>query len=142
MTTYITADLRRLVIERAGNCCEYCHVGEMEDAINFAIDHIIAEKHGGATTADNLCLSCARCNRHKGSDLASVDWNGAGDITPLFHPRKHRWNEHFALDGAEIKPLTPEGRVTVALLQLNEPQRLEERELMLLLGEYPCNPTP
>jgi HNH endonuclease len=36
-------------------------------------DHVIAEKHGGATSADNLAWACFYCNRFKGSDLASVD---------------------------------------------------------------------
>ena len=34
-----------------------------------------------------------------------------------------------------ITPLTPEGRVTVRLLQLNEPMRVEERELLFAAGE-------
>jgi len=72
--TYIPAALRRQVIERAQNCCEYCLMGEGDRAIDFAIDHVIAEKHGGETAEHNLCLSCYWCNSYKGSDLSSVDW--------------------------------------------------------------------
>ncbi|MBX3436655.1 MAG: HNH endonuclease [Planctomycetaceae bacterium] len=36
-------------------------------------DHIIAEKHGGETTAENLALACFDCNWFKGSDIASLD---------------------------------------------------------------------
>lgn len=136
--TYIPADLRRFVIERANNCCEYCRIGHDDGVIDFAIDHVIAEKHGGKTNAENLCLSCYRCNSYKGSDLSSIDWDNTGQITPLFNPRKHNWNEHFQLEGATIKPLTGEGRVTVFLLRLNDPKRQAERELLLLLGRYPC----
>jgi hypothetical protein len=34
-------------------------------------------------------------------------------------------------------PLTPEARVTVIILQLNEPERLLERERLVTLGYYP-----
>jgi hypothetical protein len=37
------------------------------------VDHIIAEKHGGQTLAENLALSCSLCNQAKGSDIASID---------------------------------------------------------------------
>ena len=91
------------------------------------IDHIISEKHGGSTEADNLALTCWRCNRHKGSDLGSFD-TLTGEFTFLFHPRQHQWVDHFRfLNGAEIQGITPEGRVTVKLLQLNTPKRLIER---------------
>ena len=69
---YISAALRREVIERAGGCCEYCLSDTTDRAVDFAIDHVIAEKHGGPTQSDNLCLSCYWCNSFKGSDLSSV----------------------------------------------------------------------
>ena len=68
--THIPAALRRLVRERARDCCEYCLIPE---AISFAphwIDHIVAEKHGGTTESDNLANSCVLCNQKKGSDLS------------------------------------------------------------------------
>ena len=34
-------------------------------------------------------------------------------------------------------PLTAEGRVTVFILQLNHPDRLQERERLLAIGQYP-----
>ena len=71
--TYIPPALRRLVYERAGGCCEYCLIPETAVFAGHEIDHIIAQKHGGPTDADNLALSCAVCNKHKGSDLASLD---------------------------------------------------------------------
>jgi hypothetical protein len=45
--TYISPQLRRAVIERAGNCCEYCRISQDDQFFAFEIDHIIAEKHGG-----------------------------------------------------------------------------------------------
>jgi 5-methylcytosine-specific restriction endonuclease McrA len=50
-------------------------------------DHVVAEKHGRTTLEANLCLSCFDCNRHKGSDLASLDVE-TGNIILLFHPRR------------------------------------------------------
>ena len=114
--TYIAVELRGHVRERADGRCEYCRVPETDTFMPHEADHIYAEKHGGETTADNLCLSCWMCNRHKGTDLTSLD-PLTGDITPLFHPRNATWAEHFSLDGPYIRPLTAQARVTVRLLQ-------------------------
>jgi len=38
--------------------------------------------------------------------------------------------------GAEIQPLTPEGRVTVRLLHLNDPARLSERQSLIEAGLF------
>jgi len=97
------------------------------------IDHVIAEKHGGPSDADNLALACALCNGFKGSDLASIDVD-TGAIVPLFNPRRDRWTEHFRLVVGRIELLTPSGRATVRLLQLNHPDRVEERELLVAAG--------
>ncbi len=52
--SYIDAALRRSVVARAGNCCEYCRIDQEENPFSFQIEHIVAEKHGGETVADNL----------------------------------------------------------------------------------------
>jgi hypothetical protein len=136
--SYIEASLRRLVIERAGNCCEYCLLDQEDNPFSFHIEHIIAEKHGGQTEPDNLCLSCPDCNAFKGSDIGSIDWE-TRLLTPLFNPCVQEWSAHFALDQMAIEPLTPEGRVTVFLLRLNSPEKLAERALLLQLNRYPCH---
>jgi hypothetical protein len=51
----------------------------------------------------------------------------------LFHPRSDPWNEHFEL-GPEIIGRTSAGRVTVKLLQMNRPERVSERELLIEAG--------
>lgn len=94
----------------------------------FEMEHIVAEKHGGITSADNLALACPYCNRYKGSDLGSLDPE-TGILTPFFNPRTQRWEDHFAVDGPRIIPLTPAGRVTILILQMNHPDRLRERTL-------------
>jgi hypothetical protein len=45
MTSRPTAELRRQVIERAANCCEYCLLPQDLAAFSHQVDHVIAEKH-------------------------------------------------------------------------------------------------
>jgi hypothetical protein len=130
---YVPAAVRRLVRQRAGERCEYCLVPEQVTLAAHWVDHVVAEKHGGQTLEDNLALSCVLCNQHKGSDLTSIDPESSA-IVALFHPRRDRWADHFRLNGARIEPLTPTGRVTVRLLQLNHPERIEEREILVAAG--------
>lgn len=131
--TYISVALRRQVYERAKSCCEYCLIPEVATFATHEIDHIIAEKHGGSTELENLALSCTLCNKHKGSDLASVD-SETGEIVPLYHPRLNQWNDHFSLSDAEFVPLTAIGRVTIRLLQLNRSDRVKERQILIQAG--------
>jgi hypothetical protein len=134
--TYIPTALRQFVQERAGGRCEYCLYPQDVSFLSFEVEHIIAEKHGGVTTVDNLALACPYCNRFKGTDLGSLDPE-SGQLTPFFNPRTQRWADHFRLDGALIVPLTPEGRVTVAILRLNDPDRIMERQRLIQAGKYP-----
>jgi 5-methylcytosine-specific restriction endonuclease McrA len=131
--THIPAELRRHVRQRARDCCEYCLILESMTFATHEVDHVIAEKHGGATDAENLALACALCNGFKGSDLASIDTE-TGSIVPLFNPRHDRWAEHFRLQGGRIEPLTAQGRATERLLRLNHPDRVEERQLLVAAG--------
>lgn len=135
--THIPAELRRSVRLRARDCCKYCFIPESMTLAPHEIDHVIAEKHGGPTDADNLALACALCNGFKGSDLASIDAQ-SGAIVPLFNPRRDRWTEHFRLENGRIEPLTASGRATVRLLQLNHPHRVEERLLLVAAGILPA----
>lgn len=132
-SSYIPTAIRSLVRERANYCCEYCLIPEAFTFASHEIDHIIARKHGGQTTEDNLALSCTICNQHKGSDLASIDPE-TNELTPLYHPRKYKWRKHFKIQGTRIIALTPEGRVTVRLLQFNRQERCEERKLLINAG--------
>ncbi len=113
-----SAAIRREVVERARGCCEYCLVHQDLVASTHQVDHVIAEKHGGETTMNNLALSCTLCNRRKGSDITSVDPE-TGEVISLFNPRAQRWSDHFEMDGVRIIGTTPEGRTTVEFLRLN-----------------------
>jgi len=134
--THVPAALRRAVLERAGGRCEYCFYPQALSFLAFEVEHIVAEKHGGATTADNLALACPYCNRFKGTDLGSLDPE-TQYLVPFYDPRRQQWTAHFRLEGARIVPLTPEGRATVAILQFNHPDRILERQRLGDAGAFP-----
>lgn len=135
MSGDIPVALRRLVIERAEGKCEYCLMPQSASAFEHEPDHIVPIQHGGETKADNLALACLRCNRRKGPNVGSFDPE-TGALVQFYNPRSQTWKEHFRLDGAIIQPLTPEARVTVKIMQLNNEQRVEERERLIALGLY------
>ena len=135
MASDISVSLRRLVAERAGHCCEYCHLPQEFALHKHEPDHIVPRQHGGATDEENLALACLRCNRAKGPNLGSLD-PSTGELVLFFNPRKDSWQEHFELDGALILPRTAQARVTVKIFQLNQRQRIAERQQLLALGVY------
>ena len=135
MSVRVGGELRRKVFERAAGCCEYCRLHQSLVASVHQVDHVIAEKHGGPTTLENLALSCMTCNLRKASDVASFDPD-TGDLVPLFNPRIQSWTEHFDLDGPRLVGRTAIGRTTVEFLQLNSFERLVEREAFIRAGVY------
>jgi len=128
------AVLRQLVWQRAAQRCEYCQVPADVALLPFQIDHIIAEKHGGLTVADNLALSCERCNSHKGPNIAG---HFEGRLVPLFNPRQDRWVDHFAWAGPVLVGKTPVGRVTIDVLAINLPYRIALRAALIKEGIFP-----
>ena len=128
--------LRRQVQERAQGRCEYCLIHESDMYYPHEPDHVIAEKHGGPTSFENLAWPCFYCNRFKGSDLASIA-PASGKAVFLFHPLEQRWNRHFRLNGALIEGITTSGRATVALLYMNDAERVAYRLGLIEIGHYP-----
>ena len=119
--------MRASVRERADNRCEYCRRRQATSPlIRLQMEHIIPVKHGGGDELDNLALACAECNLKKSSDLAGFDPE-TQLLTPLFHPRHDRWEEHFAWNGLRIIGLTAVGRTTARVLDLNAAARLRVR---------------
>jgi hypothetical protein len=123
------SDLASEVRRRAAGRCEYCHIPEAAFRRPFHIEHIIAKQHGGSTPLDNLALACWVCNLKKGPNLTGIDPE-SGEISPLFDPRKDRWEEHFTLIvgrnarlGVEIRGRTALGRTTVRVLDMNSETR-------------------
>lgn len=91
---YIPAALRRLVMERAAGYCEYCRCPAKYAAQSFAIEHIVPRQAGGPTVADNLALACQGCNAHKAIKTMADD-PATHMPAQLYHPRQHRWRDHF-----------------------------------------------
>jgi 5-methylcytosine-specific restriction endonuclease McrA len=60
----IPRDVRLAVWQRDGGRCVECG-----NDFELQYDHLIPFSMGGATTAENLQLLCARCNRAKGAAL-------------------------------------------------------------------------
>ncbi|MDZ4342267.1 MAG: HNH endonuclease signature motif containing protein [Candidatus Binatia bacterium] len=61
----IPARLRRLVVLRVGNRCEYCRLAQKGQEATFHVDHILPKAAGGRTTAANLALACVSCSLRK-----------------------------------------------------------------------------
>ena len=128
--------LQRLVWRRAQRACEYCQLPKEYDELPFQIDHILARKHGGPTTAQNLALACFPCNNHKGPNIAGRD-PLTERIVPLFHPRRHRWRQHFLWDGPFLNGRTAIGRATIAVLEINLPHRVNLRHALIEEAVFP-----
>ena len=128
--------LERRVRKRAKDRCEYCKLPAFISAFAFPLDHIIAQQHGGATTFENLALSCPHDNYHKGPNIAGLDPE-TGRLTRLFNPRRHRWSAHFAWDGPRLVGKTAIGRTTISVLDMNHPDQVEIRRLLIEAGLFP-----
>jgi hypothetical protein len=128
--------LRRLARDRAGGRCEYCQLPDSLPPLEpFHLEHIVARQHGGKTEAENLAWSCHRCNYYKGPNLTSIDPETQA-VVPLFNPRRAVWKSHFVLQGFRLSGLTPIGRTTVSLLQMNAERRIERRAELVKRGLF------
>jgi len=90
----------------------------------------------GLTEEDNLALACFACNNHKGPNLSGVDPITRA-VVLLFHPRQQIWRDHFRYDGAILLGLTPIGRATIQVLEINLPHRVSHRGALVLEGVFP-----
>jgi hypothetical protein len=127
---------RQFVRRRAEDRCEYCRLPQAGHEERFSVDHIRPVKHGGDNSASNLAFACLRCNLFKGTNLSGIDPQD-GQITSLFDPRRQLWRDHFRWNGSLIVGRTPEGRVTVSVMEMNAPERVRLRESLLAEGRLP-----
>lgn len=134
--SHIPLFLRKLVVRRAKNRCEYCQLSQKGQEATFHVDHIVPIASGGPTINENLALACVSCSLRKGAkEFATV-----GDAkTPirLFHPREDVWHEHFKWEEVRIIGTSARGKVTVDLLNFNRRLMLAIREEERLLGRHP-----
>jgi hypothetical protein len=133
---YIPASLRRIVVERASNHCEYCGLSQAGQAATFHIDHIVPLAEGGQTTEDNLALACVSCSLRKAARLKVTDPD-TGQQASIYNPRKQAWPEHFRWDRMHVVGLTPTGRATILALDMNRPIILAIRAEEALLNRHP-----
>ncbi|HRQ39449.1 MAG TPA: HNH endonuclease signature motif containing protein [Chloroflexota bacterium] len=135
--SYIPAKLRRLVVARAKNRCEYCGLSQEGQVATFHIDHIVPSSKGGETIAENLALACVACSLHKAARLTAVD-PLTNDPTPIFNPRQDRWDDHFRWNDVHMMGLTAIGQATIRGLQLNRDLMLAIRAEEKLIGRHPA----
>jgi hypothetical protein len=134
----IAEGLRQLVTARAHGRCEYCQSPEAYATERFSVEHIQPRALEGPTVAENLALACQGCNGHKSAKTTAADPE-TGETVALFHPRRDAWREHFAWseDNLRIVGLTPAGRATVALLQMNRPSLVNLRRALMAIKAHP-----
>jgi hypothetical protein len=132
---------RLVIVRRAQDLCEYCQIPQTLVPFHpFHVEHIVAKQHGGNDDPDNLCLACDRCNAYKGPNLTAIDPD-SNRVSALFHPRRDSSQEHFTFVGAKIIGLTPVGRATARLLNMNDYRRLSLRMELIALGDLPSEGT-
>ena len=93
---------------------------------------------GGSNEVENLALACDGCNTHKWTHI-----DGPDPLTslkePLFNPRLDEWDAHFEWDAdfTQVFGLTPVGRATSSLIQLNRTGLVNIRKALFVYGVYP-----
>jgi hypothetical protein len=131
----VQAALRRRVIRRATNLCEYCRAPQVLCHDPFEMDHVIPQAERGATTYENLALACSVCNAGKLDQTGATDPD-TGRRVKLFNPRSQQWAEHFqwSEDHGTVIGRTPTGRATVVLLNMNHPRIVRLRRFWAKLN--------
>ena len=134
----VTVRQRAAAIARACACCEYRCAQEQYAPDPFSVEHIVPSIKGGTNAMANLAYSCQGCNGRKYISIEAIDL-ATGMIVSLYHPRQHRWNDHFAWnpDCSLIIALTPIGRATVEKLQLNRDGLVNLRRVLYRFDAHP-----
>jgi hypothetical protein len=126
------------VAQRANHRREYCLAPEVLFNLPFEVDHIQPTSEAGTDDPSNLVLSCRSCNLFKSATRAA--WAEIDQREyDLFDLRRDRWKDHFSVDleRGEILALTGIGRVTIAVLRMNDPNQIVARLLWIELRLFP-----
>jgi 5-methylcytosine-specific restriction endonuclease McrA len=136
MSEPIPAFLIRLARKRACGVCEYCHLPQSSQEATFHVDHVRPRAARGATRAANLALACVTCSLKKGARTHARDPK-TKQLVPLFHPRRHRWPDHFRWSrGCRLVGRTATGRATVRALGMNRPAVIAIRRMLVQLRRF------
>lgn len=129
---------RSAVAQRANECCEYCISQADYSSETFEMEHILPLSLGGDNDLGNLANSCGGCNGRKRDKIDAIDPQ-TGQKAPLFNPRLDIWEEHFIWrdDFTIIEGISPRGRCTVALLELNRKGVVNLRRALRVIGDHP-----
>jgi hypothetical protein len=99
----MTPAVKARVRKRAGHRCEYCQLRQDDSPLaTLHVEHILPRVHGGSDDLGNLALACIDCNLHKGPNLTGIDPE-TERVTPLFHPRHDRWEDHLQWRGIYVR---------------------------------------
>lgn len=134
--SHISPFLRKFVVRRAVNRCEYCRLSQKGQEATFHVDHIVPVSSGGATVVENLALACVSCSLKKGAREFLV-LKQTNERVRLFHPRNDKWSDHFEWRGVIVKGKTLTGKATIDLLNLNRRLILAIRKEEILLKRHP-----
>ena len=87
---------------------------------------------------DNLAFSCQGCNAAKHTKISGYDPFTKQTVL-LYHPRQERWQKHFAWseDFLRVIGLTPTGRASIYVLQLNREPLMNFRMALRAIGQHP-----
>ncbi len=132
----IPAGLRKEVIRRAGNRCEYCRLSQAGQEAAFHVDHVHPVSEDGPTVMENLALACVSCSLRKAARRTAFDPVSGREVA-LFNPRRQRWSDHFAWNGARVKGRTPAGRATINTLKMNRALLVMIRKEERFHGRHP-----
>lgn len=126
------------IAQRAEHRCEYCLAPEAIFNFRFEVEHIIPACQQGGDEDDNRALACRSCNVFKATATKALDPDSQFEAL-LFHPRRDRWEEHFAIDLeiGVIQGKTAVGRATVQCLRMNSDFQQSARRAWIALAIYP-----
>lgn len=128
------ASTREQIRQRANQRCEYCGFPDHALDLPFHVEHVIASAHRKDDTVANLAWACPRCNLKKGPNLTTIDPD-SNEPVELFNPRTMDWADHFVLRGPIVVGITPCGRGTARLLDMNNDNRVQHRRELIEQGE-------
>lgn len=129
--------LRRFVVHRAKERCEYCGLSQIGQEAQFHIDHIVPTSADGETKDENLALACVSCSLRKGGRQWLAD-PLSGAKVPVFHLRQQEWAAHFQWNETILRGKTDIGRAMVEALQMNRPVIVAIRQEEAYRGRHPA----